>query len=370
MTKLSARVTPYTSILDDRLTPFFSSSTQCFTDRRFLSSLESSLSVGGQTGWQPAHLLVESDNQTALVLGYLKYHSYGEYVFDWALANMYERAGLNYYPKWISGIPFTPIVGKRVLGDNIEGLSTIIQDWIVSQDLSGAHVLFNEESSFGSWAQRTTVQFKWRNRGYRTFDDYLDQLKSSKRKSIKKERKKLAQQQVCVRRFYAAEITDEVWKVMYQCYQATYQKRSGHNGYLTANFFGELLSSMRDYLMVVQAKTRDQAIASALFLVDKDALYGRYWGALEQVDGLHFECAFYQGIEFAIEHGISVFDAGAQGEHKLIRGFEPEMTHSWHWLAHSQANDAMVEWAREERDQHQQYFEVCLDAVPYKSILV
>jgi len=369
---MALSLTVISSILDPKLDAIFElPADNPFVDRRFLAALEQSCSIGSQeSGWLSAHLLLTDGTKESLVLGYLKGHSFGEYVFDWPIAEAYENAGARYYPKWVSAVPFSPISGPRMLGEKVDPVAAaqVLEQWLVESELSGGHLLFSDSELVQGWVPRSTVQFKWRNRAYLNFDDFLAQLKSSKRKTIRKERQRIIESGISIITLVGVEITYEYWSQFYRCYCATYVKRSGHLGYLTEEFFAQLYESMLDQLMLVVALDSTQSmVAGALFMLSADTLYGRYWGALDSYDGLHFECAYYRGIDFAIDQGIKYFDAGVQGEHKLIRGFEPVMSASYHWLSHPAFRRAFSGWAATERQHQQQYFENCNNALPFRS---
>ncbi|MEN8823780.1 MAG: GNAT family N-acetyltransferase [Glaciecola sp.] len=345
----------------------------------FLLCLEQSNSVGENTGWSPYHLGIKCENELiALLPGYIKTHSYGEYIFDHAWANAYAQHGINYYPKWINAIPFTPVTAQRigwiedvaqwqVLPQIIECIKTYLYD----QHFSSVHFLFANHQEHQQLTQtpllhRLSLQFEWRNQTYTDFDDFLGHCTSRKRRSIRKERKKIEQQQITIERLHGSKITPEHMRFFYDCYRATYLKRSGHEGYLTHSFFEQLFAHFAKHMLLVLAKENDQYIAGSLFLFDANQLYGRYWGALSEVDGLHFECCYYQGIEFAIEHNIQRFNPGTQGEHKILRGFAPTYCHSFHALAHSDFETAVDDFLQREKIGMKQYKMKCDELLPFK----
>ena len=354
-----------------------------FVQHAFLLALEESACVSAKTGWQPRHLML-MDNETPLAVMplYAKNHSYGEFVFDWGWAEAYERQGLDYYPKLITAIPFSPVAGPRVglsstaePGKVFAALLNAVHQLAASQHYSSWHLLFPglrlrevlvEMKDEGAFLQREAVQFHWFNRDYHQFDDFLATLRSSRRKNVKRERRRVAEQGIRVQRKTGAEISDEEWRGFYDCYMRTYQKRSGHDGYLNSDFFDRLRATMAAQLMLVVARCDDEIVACSLFLHDSNRLYGRYWGALRDISCLHFEACFYQGIEFCIERGIHEFDPGTQGEHKLMRGFEPVKSASYHWIADSRFRLAIAEFLNHEKrstDIYQQQAEAYL---PYK----
>ena len=339
-----------------------------FCQYAFLQALEESHSVGVNTGWTPHHLVLYRHNKLCAVLPlYKKSHSYGEYVFDFAWANTYKQYGIHYYPKLVSAIPFTPVTGPRILCSKQEDLEQlfqtacqIISDTLRSKSLSSMHWLFvsqhdSQRLSDNQQLMRRSVQFQWFNRDYQDFEHFLQALNSRKRKSIRNERQKVVNAGVELERLHGSQLHARHMDFFYQCYQQTYLKRSGHHGYLTQAFFQQIFASMHDKLMIVIATRDGQAIASALFFVDEQHLYGRYWGALEEVDQLHFECCYYQGIEFSIEQGLRSFNPGTQGEHKILRGFEPIFCYSNHAMQELAFHDAISRFLSIEDRDIQQY---------------
>lgn len=316
-----------------------------FVLHAFLSALEDSHSVDAETGWHPSHLGVyQNVKLIGIVPLYIKSHSYGEYVFDFSWANAYHSHGLEYYPKLVNAIPFTPVTGSRIMlapeycNEEIirQVIKKIIQ-YAESKGLSSFHSLFptaNQSAQLtqSGGAQRQAVQFQWFNQEYKDFSEYLSRFTARRRKSVKKERRKIAQQSIEIVRLAGRSLLLEHMDFFYQCYMQTYLKRSGHTGYLTESFFKRLYEEMANNLLLVMAVKQGQPVACALYLFDDNQLCGRYWGALEDIDGLHFECCYYQGIEFCIQHKLSSFNPGTQGEHKILRGFEPIYTYSNHWM--------------------------------------
>jgi len=360
-----------------------------FAKHQFLLALEKSDSVSTNSGWTPRHVILEDQDGIALAMPmYEKTHSYGEYVFDWQWANAFERYGRAYYPKLLTAIPFTPATGPRILcrdsakadglsAELIETLRTSIQALAESGLYSSWHLLFANEKDQHALAnqpnvmRRQDVQFHWHNldpvsgEPYRDFDHFLQGFRSSKRKQIKRERRKVAEQDVDVRRVSGAQITDKDWHAFYQCYQATYLKRSGHSGYLNKDFFDFIATDLSDQCMLVSAYRNDAVIACSLFFFDQHSLYGRYWGALSDIDCLHFEACYYQGIEFAIERGLEHFNPGTQGEHKLVRGFQPTKTHSFHWVADPEFARAIGDFLNRERSHTDRYKEATEQCLPF-----
>lgn len=345
----------------------------------FLLCLEQSESVGGTTGWIPHHLGIKRDNQLiALLPGYIKTHSYGEYIFDHAWASAYAEHGFNYYPKWVNAIPFTPVTAQRIgwINGNTdwEALPQIIQcikSTLYDNHCSSIHLLFTNDQEQQKLTQtpllhRLSLQFEWQNQAYQDFDDFLAHCTSRKRRSIRKERNKIAQQHISIERLYGNDISPEHMRFFYDCYRVTYLRRSGHEGYLTPAFFEQLFEQFSEHVLLVLASKNGDYIAGSLFLFDEQQLYGRYWGALSEIDGLHFECCYYQGIEFAIKHGIQRFNPGTQGEHKILRGFAPTFCHSFHALALPDFERAVDDFLQREQLGVKQYKIQCDELLPYK----
>lgn len=370
-----------------------------FLRHAFLSTLEDSGSADAAGGWTPHHLLLERDGSAVAAMPlYLKAHSYGEFVFDWGWAEAWSRHGLAYYPKLLTAVPFCPSVGPRLglaAGEDPaamgHGVVARIRKEAEALGLSGWHLLFPDAASLaalrpqGSEAAlllRQDVQFHFHNPGYAHFDDFLAGLRSSRRKNLRKERRRVAAQGVTLERHLGPDIEDADWAAYYRCYVQTFLERSGHTGYLTREFFELLRERMSDQLMLVvarrggdaesearggsEAKGGSEVVAGALFLFDAERLYGRWWGALASVDCLHFETCFYQGIEFAIERGLKVFDPGTQGEHKLLRGFEPVTTRSVHWIRDERFRRAIAAFLEQERAHSQAWGEHAAGWLPYR----
>lgn len=438
-----------------------------FCRHEFLLALEQSHSACAATGWTPRHLcvfdvgdrlndVVSTDKSlsplaagalisrqaakhfhplslVAVMPLYQKSHSYGEYVFDWAWAEAYDRHGLDYYPKWVNAIPFTPVQGRRMgihpafdsveqlrvaqlllltlnrrltselfasepcaleKGDSVFDESELDEPVVDEADLDGSmqSVKDQGDSPISSWhslfvtpsqtplfeglpnplLKRLGTQFHWHNRGYRDFDDFLAGFSSRKRKNILKER---AQLQPFNLKFHFVEgehITVSQWQTFIQCYQLTYLKRSGHRGYLTPTFFQQLGAQLAaQVLLLVVEDAKGEMVAGALYLKGENTqgqkcLYGRYWGTTVELDGLHFEACYYQGIQYCIEHGFQMFDAGAQGEHKVLRGFEPVEMYSYHNIAHLGFRAAIADFVEQEAQQMQQYMAQMRAVLPYK----
>lgn len=348
---------------------------QPFVRHAFLSALEDSGSLGPRSGWQAEYLLhVEDGRLLAALPSYRKWHSYGEYVFDHGWADACARAGIDYYPKLLTAVPFSPVSGARVLAatqaDAFELLKSL-PGYLEIEGLSSAHINFTDDFSDQAleqqpgWLQRLGCQFHWQNRGYRDFQDFLDALSSRKRKQMRKEREQVAGQGFDFQWFEGHELDEAQWDFVYACYANTYAVRR-QSPYLTRAFFSLLAERMPEAIRVVLAKQGGRPVAMAFSLVGGDSFYGRYWGCLAEFDRLHFETCFYQGMEYAIAQGLQRFDAGAQGEHKLIRGFEPVITRSWHYLRHPGLNAAVKDFLQQERTGIRAYAEEARDALPYR----
>jgi hypothetical protein len=333
---------------------------QPFLSHAFLSALEDSGSASQRTGWLPLHLLVESgDEPIGCAPMYLKSHSYGEYVFDWGWANAYERAGGRYYPKLQVAVPFTPVPGPRLLvrpelGAPARGMLAHALVGAAEQlNVSSLHVTFCREDEWDALGnagllKREGVQYHWHNRGYGTFDDFLGTLKSSKRKTIRKERARVSEQGLSLEVLTGDTLTPEIWDAFYPFYRSTVDKRWG-SAYLTKRFFARLGETMPERVVLMMARHGGRYVAGALNLLGADTLYGRVWGCRREFEFLHFEACYYQAIEFAIRHGLARVEAGAQGPHKLQRGYEPVPTYSAHWIRDSGFRDAVARFLLQER---------------------
>ncbi|WLD59492.1 GNAT family N-acetyltransferase [Salinispirillum sp. LH 10-3-1] len=348
------------------------SSSNPFLTEVFLSVLAESGSVTVDTGWEPTHAR-HTDGLFMPV--YRKDHSYGEYVFDWSWANAYAHSGLNYYPKLLTAIPYTPSQGPRILGDwrpeHLAEWTAQLPDLCRDTGSSGWHILFPEPElaqQFKSpdYILRQDCQFHWQNKGYRDFHDFLDNMTARRRKTVRKERQKVLAQGVELRMIEGVDMTSDWLRQFYLFYHTTYLKR-GRTGYLTESFFTLLQSRMAQQTVYALAFRGEELIGGALFFKSDERLFGRYWGALYDVDCLHFEACYYQGIEYAIAHGLRVFDPGTQGEHKIPRGFEPTPTFSAHWLAHREYHAAIAHHMRHERAQVEAYIAEARTLLPFKS---
>ena len=343
-----------------------------FLSHAFLAALEQSGSVGGDSGWTPLPVLVEGEGGAiaAAAPAYLKMHSQGEYVFDHGWADAFERAGGHYYPKLQVAVPFTPVPGRRLLGGSPQALLAALEALVTQNGLSSAHATFIDESEavdFRSrgWLLRSGVQFHWRNRGYAGFDDFLGALASRKRKQIRKERA-AAVAGLEVRTLRGADIGPAEWDAMWAFYQDTGARKWGRP-YLTRRFFDLLGERLGDRCLMFLACRGGRPVAGALNLIGRDSLYGRYWGAAEEVPFLHFELSYYRAIEWAIAHGLGSVQAGAQGEHKLARGYEPVLTRSAHFLPDPAFRRAVAEFLGREEEMIAAELAWCRQALPYRS---
>jgi predicted N-acyltransferase len=343
----------------------------------FLLGLESSACTTAHSGWQPAHIgFTQDEALLGLVPAYLKTHSYGEYVFDWSWADAWQRMGLSYYPKLVTAVPFTPATGQRFGqehrdDENFELMALGVQALCDQLDVSSWHVLFigAEESdrlSRCGMPQRLTTQFHWFNREYRDFQDFLDRFSSRKRKNLRREREQVRRQGLALKTLKGEAISQEDWRFFHRCYQTTYAKRSGHGGYLTEQFFTDTCPALGESPVMVIAELDARRVAAALFFEGGDTLYGRYWGCLAEYDYLHFEACYYSGIEYCIEAGLSRFDPGAQGEHKIQRGFEPILTYSNHWIVDERLREAVAQFSAQEREHVQAYQREASTLLPFK----
>jgi predicted N-acyltransferase len=364
--KLSSGVSGLNSYAWDRL-----AGDDPFVSHAFLSALEASGSVGKGTGWTPATILVEDGEShlTSAAPAYLKTHSQGEYVFDQGWADAFQRAGGSYYPKLQIAVPFTPVPGPRLLGKQPQHLLGAAEAVVVQNEISSAHITFIDEAGAveaarRGWLIRHGIQYHWHSRGYGNFADFLDALTSRKRKVIRKERE-AARRGLEFRALRGAEIRPDDWSWMWRFYQDTGSRKWGHP-YLTREFFDLIGEWMSDRLLLFLALRDGQPIAGALNLIGGDTLYGRYWGTVEEVPNLHFELCYYQAIEWAIANGLAHVQAGAQGEHKLARGYEPVLTTSAHFIVDPGFRRAVEQFLTGERQAIASEMDWLRGALPYR----
>ena len=327
----------------------------------YLSAMEESGSASAESGWKLQlltlrHALPPLAGQLAgAAVLYIKPHSYGEYVFDWAWADAYQRHGLNYYPKAVSAVPFTPVPGSRLLADSNQSQSALLAAMVElaqNENWSSLHVLFlsNHElqvTETAGWLSRHTVQFHWHNAAYADFEHFLKALNQEKRKKIKQERRKVAEAGVVFKAFEGTQIQSADWDFFYQCYAQTYFEH-GNAPYLNRDFFQRMQDTMPDNWVLFIAEKDGRRMACSLIGLGNKVAYGRYWGALERVDCLHFEACYYQPIEWCISKGVARFEGGAQGEHKMARALLPVKANSAHWLAHPGFADAVEKYLEKE----------------------
>lgn len=342
-----------------------------FLSHAFLSSLEDSGSVGPGTGWSPAPILVEDEGRlVAAAPAYFKSHSQGEYVFDHGWADAWQRAGGHYYPKLQIAVPFTPVPGARLLGSRPQQLLAATEALTLRNALSSAHITFVDEAGATEaerrgWMIRHGIQYRWLNRSYASFDEFLAALRSPKRKAIRKERV-AAREGLQFRVLRGPEIGGAEWDAMWAFYQDTGSRKWGRP-YLTREFFELVGERMSDALLMFLAYHGSRPIAGALNFIGADTLYGRYWGTIGEVPFLHFELCYYQAVEWAIEHRLAAVQAGAQGEHKLARGYEPTLTRSAHFIPNRSFRDAVADFLETERAAIAQEMHWLVEALPYRS---
>lgn len=344
----------------------------------FLHAGEASGSVSEASGWRPCHLaLYDRDGRIrgAMPL-YEKSHSWGEFVFDWAWANAYERAGLAYYPKLVSAVPFTPAPSPRLLrADAADDTTAVLLldaacDLARQRDCSSLHLLFPLERELGPCRERgfkvrKDCQFHWHNRGYRSFDEFLATFSSRKRKKVLRERRRVHEAGITFRRLAGNELDRSAWRTIYALISRTFMAR-GSLPYYNFDFFETLTRDSPDSLLVIMAEDAGNTVAAAVFLTSAAALYGRYWGSNDDYDSLHFETCYYQGIEYCIDHGIDRFEPGTQGEHKVSRGFLPQPTWSAHWFAQPEFLAAIGRYVDEEARHVDRYMDAVNEHSPYR----
>lgn len=345
-----------------------------FVGHRFLSAMEESGSATAETGWQPLHIALYDDDDTAVAAAplYAKSHSYGEYVFDHGWADGYRRAGGRYYPKLQVAVPFTPVPGPRLLGPahHREALARALVEATRRLSVSSLHVTFcgNDEAEALARAgclRRRGIQYHWSNNGYASFDDFLDTLRSAKRKMIRRERREVAESGLEIATLHGAGLTGEALAEFYPFYAATVDKRWG-NAYLTARFFTMLGERLADRVVLVTARQQGRMVAAALNLLGDDTLYGRLWGCLDEYRFLHFEACYYRAIDFAIARGLARVEAGAQGTHKLQRGYAPVWTHSAHYIRDNGFREAVRRFLDAESRQLEEQMHSLREMLPYR----
>jgi predicted N-acyltransferase len=359
-----------------------------FLQHAYLSAMQTSGSACQATGWTPHFLLLENAGELIAACPlYLKDHSYGEYVFDWAWANAYQQHGLAYYPKALVAVPFTPVPGARLLAKNPVARTALIQEllsWCKDHQLSSLHLLFLSPTDAKACEEaglmlRDTVQFHWENSlsPYSDFDSFLTTLTQEKRKKIRQERRKVADAGVQFRWCQGADINSADWDFFYRCYERTYLEH-GNAPYLSRDFFEQMQSNMAGNWLLFIAERNQQPIACSLIAVSggdqkggqghPKVAYGRYWGALERVDCLHFEACYYQPLQWCISQGYQRFEGGAQGEHKMARALLPVKTQSAHWLAHPAFSDAVARFLEREQEGVGNYLEDLAQRTPFKAV--
>jgi len=352
----------------------------------FLAALEAHDCVGKFQGWIPQHLMIE-DTEGGEILGlmplYLKDNSYGELVFDWSWAEAYHQAGREYYPKLVSAIPYTPVTSKRIfIADGQDKLAieseiiNALKQVALNNQLSSIHCLFPQKEDCDNFVKQGFVsrlgcQFHWHNNdekaNFSSFEDFLSTFASRKRKNIKKERKRCVDQNISFEILKGSDIAPDLWPIIYHFYQKTFIEKGGYASFTQA-FFEEISVTMGDQLIVVLAVYQGKYVASAISYRNNHSLYGRHWGCTEAFDSLHFETCYYQGIDYAIEHQLQLFEPGAQGEHKVSRGFVPTETWSTHWIKDDDFRSAIYQFVDREKDAMINYISDMNQHLPFKKI--
>lgn len=348
-----------------------------FIRHAFLSALETNHCLE-EYGWYPQHILAyEDDELVAAMPLYIKDNSYGELVFDWGWADAYQRAGLPYYPKLVCAIPYTPATGPRLLvapdRDHATYAMSLVdysRELAQQNNMSSLHWLFTNAQDTqlfrdAGYALRLGCQFQWQNDNYESFDHYLSFFTAQKRKQIKRERRRVTEQGIELEIRHGDEMTDELWQIYHDFYCSTFDRKSGM-ATLSLSFFKELGRTMPRNVVLVFARYESQYIASAFNVRGTDTLYGRHWGCLAEYHSLHFEACYYQGLDYCISHGLKSFEPGAQGEHKISRGFLPTPTWSAHWIAHPQFRDVIVQHTQREQVGMQHYINSLQEHSPFK----
>jgi len=356
---------------------------QPFLRHEFLAALEDTGCATDDTGWIPQHLLLLDDRTQALrgaMPLYLKTHSFGEFVFDFNWAQAYDqaylRAGLSYYPKLVSAVPFTPATGPRLLIAPEMDTPTVAKELLdalealaAEKQISSAHVLFPDPDSVAQltrqgWLSRVSCQFHWFNRGYRSMEDFLMEFRADKRKKAKRERRRVEEQGIGFKTLSGADLTQQQWHTVFHFSANTFHEH-GNEHYLNAEFFYRVAQALPHQVMVKLAEHQGKPVAAAIFFVSDDTLFGRYWGALDNFHSLHFETCYYQGIDYCITHGLQRFEPGTQGEHKVPRGFEPTLAHSAHYLSEPRFRHALADYLQRERSAVADYADEMRMHVPF-----
>jgi len=352
-----------------------------FLRHEFLSALETQGCVGESHGWWPQHIAAYDDDDTLVGVAplYLKNNSYGEFVFDWAWADAWQRAGIPYYPKLVSSIPYTPVTGSRLLvhpsGDRATVTRALIDRALsltTETQASSLHWLFTSAADTASlcdagFMRRSSCHFHWHNDAYTSFDDFLSRLSSRKRKKIRRERRHVQEAGIEISIVHGNEATDEQWQTMHALYCSTFRKKSGVPT-LSLGFFQEISRTMGEQVVLVFATHDRQTVAGAIMLRGDDALYGRHWGCREEFNSLHFEACYYQGIDYCIQNKLALFEPGAQGEHKISRGFLPTYTWSAHWIVDEQFRMAIERYLLQEHELMVDYHDDLLQTSPYRKV--
>jgi predicted N-acyltransferase len=352
--------------------------TNPFVRHEFLAALEHTGCIGAGTGWEPCYFTLRDDKGLAgAVPAFRKSHSYGEFVFDFSWAQAYSRVGLRYYPKLTVAVPFTPATGPRLLirpdvdrNAVARQLLSEIEAYTTSHSISSVHALFLDETAHtackeAGWLIRRDCQFHWANHGYASFDAYLETFTADKRKKAKRERRRVAEAGISFETRLGPDLDERTLDSVYAFHRDTF-RRHGHEPYLTRAFFSEAARTVGESLMVKLAVRAGTPVAAAVFFWSREALFGRYWGASEDYNSLHFEACYHQGIEFCIERGIARFEPGTQGEHKVSRGFEPTLTWSAHFIANRRFREAIEEYLEREGASVDAYAQEIQAHVPYK----
>lgn len=350
-----------------------------FVHHEFLVALERHNAVGELYGWYPQYLVIEEQGQlVAAAPMYIKDNSYGEFVFDWAWADAYHRSGLQYYPKMVVAIPYTPATGPRLLVHPDKDYASYAQQLIDAATIhseqtgmSSLHWLFTDERDTRQfktdprYLMRLGCQYHWHNHGYRDFDDYLSHFTASKRKKIRRERRMVQEQSIEIEIRHGDEMEPQHWEIYHDFYRSTFERKSGIPT-LSREFFMEIGKTMPRNVVVVMALYNKEYVAAAFNIRGSDTLYGRHWGCSQEFHSLHFEACYYQGLDYCIAHGLQRFEPGAQGEHKISRGFLPTPTWSAHWIAHEGFREGLTRYLDHETETMEHYIDELQDHSPFK----